>query len=104
LDLRFLGADGTHKRIWTLMEEGRIAASALRRELDAVDCPTVGSRRRRQFAVDPWGTAYWLRASRSMRGVAITVYSFGPNRRRDTDASANASTDDILIHRNLSIQ
>lgn len=41
---------------------------------------------RAQFFIDPWNTAYWIRheCDRKKKRVQIIVYSFGPNRRRDS--------------------
>lgn len=54
---------------------------------------SAGARRRR-VGVDPWGMAYWLRAERPDRGIRrITVYSMGPNRRRDGRPGETAGDD-----------
>lgn len=75
-----LGLSGNlHKRVWTLVDEQRLPATLVRGALDGVPCGGV-SATRREFAVDPWGTAYWVRVR---RGEGVSVYSFGPNRRRD---------------------
>lgn len=41
---------------------------------------------RAQFFIDPWNTAYWIRhaCDPEKKRVQIIVYSFGPNRRRDS--------------------
>ena len=43
---------------------------------------------RAQFFIDPWNTAYWIRhaCDPEKKRVQIIVYSFGPNRRRDSIA------------------
>lgn len=75
-----LGLSGNmHKRVWTLVDEQRLPAALVRGALAGVPCGSV-SATRREFAVDPWGTAYWVRVR---RGEGVSVYSFGPNRRRD---------------------
>ncbi|HET9454306.1 MAG TPA: hypothetical protein VFO66_08490 [Gemmatimonadaceae bacterium] len=72
-------AGNMHKRVWTLVDEQRVPATLVRGALAGVPCESAGADRR-GFAVDPWGTAYWVRAR---RGAGVSVYSFGPNRRRD---------------------
>lgn len=68
-----------HKRVWTLVDEGRVPPALVQRALGGVTCNRAEGNRR-EFAVDPWGTAYWVRVR---RGEGARVYSFGPNRRRD---------------------
>ena len=41
---------------------------------------------RAEFFIDPWATAYWVRTSCNEERDKIFVYSFGPNRRRDSSA------------------
>lgn len=85
-----LGDDEAHRRVWSLVTEGRVDADTLSARLEPVVCEGVASSAtRREFAADPWGTAYWLRAERGSDGeVIVTLYSFGPNRRRDLDPRA----------------
>ena len=78
------GKCGLHKRLFTFFEkydkqellEGRFAD--LLREPSATD--------RARYFVDPWNSPYWIRhdcgADRS--NPVVLVYSFGPNRMRDT--------------------
>ncbi len=90
-------ADGgrTHRRIYSLWRDGDLDSAAARR-FATVSCPSVGeSAARRRYAVDPWGTAYWLRASTHRDGHRLSIYSFGPNRRRDDIAGTGPSGDDI---------
>ena len=87
LDLEASG--NAHKRVWTMVDEGRLPASLVRDALASVGCP--GGAARREFAVDPWGTAYWARVTRTDGPSKVSVYSFGPNRRRDPDGG-----DDII--------
>lgn len=52
---------------------------------------------RREYAVDPWGSAYWLRTRlEASSGLRLDVYSFGPNRRRDDDLARRGKGDDII--------
>jgi len=39
---------------------------------------------RAEFCIDPWSTAYWVRTSCNDRRDRVFIYSFGPNRRRDS--------------------
>ena len=39
---------------------------------------------RAEFFIDPWATAYWVRTTCNQKRDKIFVYSFGPNRRRDS--------------------
>lgn len=95
---RLRRARRVHKRVWTAARDGYVRtdpAPALAR----VGCPgtdDAATATRRRFAVDPWGTAYWLvtNGARST-GQELVVYSFGPNRRRDGDAGVGGG-DDIL--------
>lgn len=85
-----------HKRVWTAAADGYFTWNAAD-VLAAVTCEGApdGLTRRRQYAVDPWGTAYWVTTTRSGETRDVIVYSFGPNRRRDGDAGT-AAGDDIL--------
>jgi hypothetical protein len=100
LDQRSLGMSTTHKRVWSLLEDGRVDAVRLESSFASLGC-AVGDSARRRYAVDPWGTAYWIRARRVADEFSVTVYSFGPNRRRDTDAGEAAGGDDLLLFLNL---
>lgn len=83
-----VGLSGSmHKRVWTLVDEQRLPATLVRGALAGVPCGLAAGNRR-DFAVDPWGTAYWVRVR---RGAGVTVYSFGPNRRRDEPGDDVAS-------------
>ena len=83
-----LGDDEAHRRVWTLAQDDRVDADTLRARLSAVSCEGVApSEARRRFAADPWGTAYWMRVERGAgERVIVTLYSFGPNRRRDMES------------------
>lgn len=90
-------ATSVHKRVWTLADDGYIDLEALRKHLSSVRCRGEDEpETRRRFAVDPWGTAYWVRAESMAAGADATIYSFGPNRRRDLDDTARAG-DDIVV-------
>jgi hypothetical protein len=59
-----------------------------------IKCPGEASAKsdlRRQFGLDPWGMSYWLNSETLQDGSRkLTIYSFGPNRRRDS-AEARAA-------------
>jgi hypothetical protein len=88
----------THRRLYTLWREADLDPE-LFTPLHAVECGESSARAlsRREYGVDPWGTAYWVRVGpERAEPRRVTVYSFGPNRRRDSnDAGANDG-DDVL--------
>ena len=96
-----LGTSPAHKRVWTFVGDERIDPDSLRARLSGVNCSGTGHEVRRQFAVDPWGTAYWMRITRGDILATVTIYSFGPNRRRDIDPAATQSGDDLFVRRSL---
>ena len=49
---------------------------------------------RADYFLDPWNSPYWIRHRCSSKRQRITIYSFGPNRRRDSD-SRELRGDDI---------
>lgn len=87
-------AGSVEKRIWSAAGAGYVDWSLLV-EFQGLSCSgedSTRTRARRAYGIDPWGTAYWLRAGdgdgegteeATQAGTTITVYSFGPNRRRD---------------------
>ncbi len=83
-----------HKRVYTAQQDGYIRSDKLTR-YRAVACGNASS-----FAIDPWGMAYWIRFTISDQGnPTITVYSMGPNRRRDHQPNGGDAGDDILVSR-----
>jgi hypothetical protein len=98
------GVEGSlHRRVWIAVEHGYLDGGKLGR-FGATRCEGVaaqGIETRHQFATDPWGLSYWLYTERLDDGrQRLTVYSFGPNRRRDSDEGApggdgTAGDDDI---------
>lgn len=91
-ELRALAADfshervrtrcGVHKRVYTFrvewgqsyLSEGRFA----KRTAEGTD------RTRARYFLDPWGLPYWIRHECAGGREVSFVYSFGPNRRRDS--------------------
>ncbi len=75
-----------HKRVWSSIGEGYVDPEQLRnfqaaRCLESTEDTTQV---RRKYGIDPWGSPYWLLVEReSAVNRRLTVYSFGPNRRRD---------------------
>lgn len=92
-----------HKRLRTAAQDGYVRGDASR-ALGAVSCRGIDLETatvRRQFLVDPWGTAYWVVAERETGAMReVVVYSFGPNRRRDDKAGLGGG-DDILARAEL---
>lgn len=96
---RMLRSRSVHRRVWTLTQSGQIEAEAAAL-LANVQCSDVTGdpSARRRYAVDPWGTAYWIRTRRPRAGVRfVTVYSFGPNRRRDERGPSDDIVADTLL-------
>lgn len=101
LHVDLLGSSPAHKRVWTYVGDDRVDADSLRVHLSGVQCDGASHAARRQFAVDPWGNAYWMRVTRGETVATVTIYSFGPNRRRDIDAAATRSGDDLFLRRSM---
>jgi len=82
---------GIHKRLYTFMieygqpylAEGRFASVAA----------TSGAVERAAYLLDPWNSPYWIRHNCDGKRVSIFVYSFGPNRRRDSNEWAVGGDD-----------
>ena len=104
MELRALAADfthervrtrcGVHKRVYTFrvewgqsyLSEGRFA-NLTAEGLDAT---------RARYFLDPWGLPYWIRHECAGGGEVRFVYSFGPNRRRDS-APREIRGDDVGV-------
>jgi hypothetical protein len=79
-----------HKRLYTAVKAGYVDLS------------------RERFYLDAWNSPYWLAFQRSGDGKGlVTLYSFGPNRRRDREADSraytNAAGDDIAVSVEVSL-
>jgi len=76
---------GLHKRMYTFVH-----GNARARPLKEGAFKTLVERglpdARAEFFLDPWGSPYWIcdRCDRSAGRRVVFVYSFGPNRRRDS--------------------
>ena len=87
-----------HKRLRTATRDGYADAERLA-TYGRVACPSVkpdALAARRRYMIDPWGTAYWIRIGREDDEGArrVVVYSFGPDRRRDS-SPVRAAGDDV---------
>lgn len=85
---------GAHKRLYTLMRERRwdTLGSGRFAELVTRGVPTA----RIQYLLDPWNSPYWVRdlcADAADGNRLVLLYSFGPNRRRDSTERAIAGDD-----------
>lgn len=93
------------KRIWTSGVEGYLQSDSLKRFNTALCSGPAGEGigLRHKYGVDPWGSPYWLLIEQvGDEDRRVTVYSFGPNRRRDLSASFTAGDDigdDIVASR-----
>lgn len=81
------------RRVWTAISEGVVDSTKLV-TFRALHCGS-SPEKREEYAVDPWGTSYWLQVIRNDTSTNVVVYSFGPNRRRDEISSPREWTDDI---------
>lgn len=91
---RFSGVD---KRLYTAIEQHYLKPE-VSLALLPIGCPSVTKDPdRREYLLDPWGQAYWIRFTRNSdeEDFSATVYSFGPNRRRDGGDKGALDSDDI---------
>jgi hypothetical protein len=89
----------THRRLYTLWSEADLD-SELFTAFRAVECGAPAQRivSRRKYGVDPWGTAYWVRVGPgSISPRRVFIYSFGPNRRRDSNDAGTNEGDDVVV-------
>jgi len=89
-----------HKRLYTYVEryEQRFLTRGAFAALTQQGLPDA----RAEFFIDPWNNAYWLRTkcSKDRRKQRVFLYSFGPNRRRDSGRWELAGDDiGILLRR-----
>ena len=91
-----------HKRLFTAVRKGYFQfgdrSGFLGNQISPAEADGPNLRRDRAgYFLDPWNNPYWIRYIRNrQRGV---IYSFGPNRRRDSDFSriGNIGGDDIGV-------
>jgi hypothetical protein len=85
---------GVHKRVYTFVKEYGARRMDRSRYMALADPDRVHAERR-AFFLDPWNQPYWIRDdcdTRSGRRV-VFVYSFGPDRRRDSSSDGIAGDD-----------
>jgi len=79
----------THKRIFVAGNRGYLNAERFK-EFVSTRCTGLAAEDaelRHRYAIDPWGLSYWILIRPLPDGSrSLTVYSFGPDRRRDSDA------------------
>ena len=96
IELQLLGTDfqngtlrarcGAHERmvsVATAMGGGTAANGAFGRRMSADGLALA----RGQYFVDPWYLSYWVRRSCTRQNDSLLIYSFGPDRRRDSTPS-----------------
>jgi hypothetical protein len=73
---------GLHKRLYTFRRENdaEFLAEGGFAALQEQGLPPE----RAEFLLDPWNSPYWIRDKCSDEGRVVFVYSFGPNRRRES--------------------
>lgn len=97
---RLFKKKSVHKRMFTATRSGYFAFGPDNLFLDGALSPAQskgGRRDRLGYFLDPWNNPYWVHFKRK-RGTVV-LYSFGPNRRRDSNfkRSPKAKGDDITI-------
>lgn len=86
-----------HKRLFSSIGDGFLVPEALQ-QFRAAECAPGVERQtemRRRYGLDPWGSPYWLEVERDAQASRVTVYSFGPNRRRDIASATPDDGDDV---------
>lgn len=71
-----------HKRLYTFANQYR-QENLLRGEFAALQAQGLPEERA-GFLIDPWNSPYWLRDRCEAGSRVVFIYSFGPNRRRDS--------------------
>jgi len=76
---------GLHKRLYTLVEQKEYARPLQEMSFAALAKGDL-TEARAEFFLDPWNLPYWIRdrCDRSAGRRVVFVYSFGPNRSRDS--------------------
>jgi hypothetical protein len=102
-NIDLLAARSLEKRVWTGIVEREIDQSGLS-SFGSTRCDGSIPSSRRQYAVDPWGSSYWVRVEETPDGNAdVEVYSLGPNRRRDpgVEGKGKGKGDDIMARASI---
>lgn len=89
-----------HKRVFSSVQAGYLRFGTNSRYLEGQFNPAesdAGRRDRKGYFLDPWANPYWLLWQD--KGQGVILYSFGPNRRRDLQASpfTQGAGDDIVV-------
>lgn len=97
---KLLKKGSVHKRVFTAARDGYLALSGgafLEGQHTAAEGAGAARHDRRGYFLDPWNNPYWIVWDKKRHRVAL--YSFGPNRLRDTDVreSDAAAGDDLLV-------
>ncbi len=91
---------GIHKRLYTFAREYR-QPYLFRGEFSRL-VTSAGDASRAEFLLDPWNSPYWIRHKCSGDRVAKFVYSFGPDRSRDSSdweiGGEDTGGDDIGVY------
>jgi hypothetical protein len=91
---------GIHKRLYTFVIEYQ-QAYLLKGEFSQL-LESSGNDVRAEYLLDPWNSAYWIRHKCRNGREAKFVYSFGPDRKRDSNdweiGNADAGGDDIGVY------
>ena len=101
--LRFDRRSRVHKRLFTAVRDGYLRFDGDSRFLGGRSSPAEPTehnirRDRRGYFLDPWNNPYWVLYER--RSTAVTLYSFGANRRRDTNVRGRpfrVGGDDLVV-------
>jgi hypothetical protein len=93
---KLLKKSGIHKRVFTAMRDGYYVSL----EAGAFATSSADEGRHKYF-LDPWNNPYWVLVEKDEDRVVI--YSFGPNRRRDTEMKKRnkPSGDDVMVVQTL---
>lgn len=94
---RLFEKSSVHKRIFTAIESDYLFPSIVQ-AFQPIECAGVSTDpNRRKYFIDPWGQPYWLQyyGGESPAETTLAIYSFGPNRRRDSAEQGFAGPDDI---------
>ena len=99
-EARLFGRRRVHKRVYTAVEAGYLAHPHSRG-----DSRVVGEEElRAHYLLDPWQQPYWLLFEVRTRSIGVALlYSFGPNRRRDT-AVGQAPESEVMAGDDLAVR
>jgi hypothetical protein len=96
---KLFSKSGIHKRVFTATRDGYYVLDAGAFARAATQ--TAKDAGRRKYFLDPWNNPYWVLVEKDEDRVV--VYSFGPNRRRDTEVKKRNKPggDDVMIVQKL---